>query len=235
MLKVYTGSGWVTVDDPLIWDGTAWKHRQVSYFDGLEWQNKSVLTGNYALTFTASWDVAGPSVPPPPPTQTYTVTKSFAATWGATYRQDGGKRTDKSDLYQGYIDGYNGNQRSLVGFNITGIPSGATLISATLQCYANHWYNNSGGTLIIGLHDSTSEPGSFPSGTNADEQRYSWNTKTGQRTITLNSAVSGPLLNGSKEGIMFGPAPSTSTTYYGYLEDAGSYRPVLTLKYSYTA
>jgi len=240
LLNIWNGSEWVAIDTPLIWDGSEWVHRNVSYYDeDLGWQPDISISANYSASVTLSWNIAAPTAPKPPappPVKTYTATKSFAATWGASYRQNGTKRTDKLDLYQGYVDSFNGNQKSLVGFNVTGIPSGADIVSATLSLYANHWYNNSGGIAVIGTHNKSSEPGSWSgSGTNDNRVRYTWNTKTGRRTINLGSTIGQEFLNGTTKGIMLGPGPSTSASYYGYFEDAGSNRPVLTLKYTYTA
>lgn len=239
MYAYWDGTAWKTSDFLLVWDGTAWKHREPAYYDEtLGWQPQAVLAGNYSITQAALWSVAAPTTvyTPPPPTQTYTATKSFAATWGASYRQDGGKRTDKTDLYQGYVDSFNGNQKSLCGFGVTGIPAGATCVSATVTLYANHWYNNSGGTAVIGTHNKSAEPGSWSSsGTNDNRVRYAWNTKTGSRTISLGTTIGNEFLNGSTKGLMFGPGPSTSASYYGYFEDSGSLRPTITLKYQWTA
>lgn len=237
MLNIWDGTKWSARDTPVVWNGSAWVSRDPYYFDGLDWQTEAVVAGNFSENVLLTWNVAGPSVPPPPPTQTYTATKSFAATWGASYRADGSKRTDSSDLFQGLSSSgsYNGNQKSLVGFNVSGIPSGATLVSATLSLYANHWYNNGGGVAIIGTHTNASEPSSSPGGLTPDRLRYTWNSKTGQRTINLGSTVGTALLNGSAKGLMFGPGPSSSQTYYGYFEGTGAYRPTITLKYQWVA
>ena len=236
MFLVYNGTDWVSSDLTLVWDGTEWKHRPSHYFDGLEWQTDAILTDTYRMTSTTMWNVSGPSVPPAPPTQTYTATKSFAATWGASYRADGSKRTDTDDLFQGLSSSgsYNGNQESLCGFSVSGIPAGATIISATLTAYATHWYSNGGGTAIIGTHTYSSEPGSSPS-TTEDRLRYTWNTKTGSRTISLGTTIGGQLLSGTAKGICFGPGPSGSTAYYGSFAGTGSYRPSITLKYQWVA
>ena len=236
MLNVYDGTTWRAGERLLVWDGTAWVHYTPDYFDGLDWQPQAVVSSNYSVSQRFVWDVAGPSVAPPPPTQTYTATKSFAAVWGATYRADGGKRTDTTDLYQGLSSSgsYNGNQESLCGFSVSGIPAGATIVSATATLYATHWYNNSGGTAVIGTHGYSSVPGSNPTTTD-DRLRYTWNTKTGSRTITLGNTIGAALLNGSAKGLCFGPGPSGSTTYYGSFAGTGSYRPTITLKYSWVA
>lgn len=236
MYNIWTGTQWVALEKPLTWDGTAWRHRGLSYWDGLEWQNRVDLGFVRATSFTALYDVAGPTVPPAPPTQTYSATKSVTASWSATYYGHGGKRTDQSDIYQGQNLGSNGNMKSLIYFNLGSIPGGADITSCTLSLYANHWYNNSGGTAVIGTHNKTSEPSSWSgTGVNDDRLRYAWNTKTGKRTITLGNTIGQEFLNGTTKGIVLGPAPSTSSTYYGYFEDSGSYKPTLTVKYTYEA
>lgn len=239
MLNVWDGAKWVSVEQPLVWDGSAWVHRSPYYFDGTDWQPSALFAGSYSIKTGLAWSIAAPTAPappPPPPTQTYTATKSFAAVWGASYRSNGSKRTDKTDLYQGYVDSFNGNQKSLCGFSVTGIPSNATIVSASLSLYANHWYNNSGGVAVIGTHNKSSEPGSWSStGTNDNRVRYTWDTKTGRRTINLGTTIGQEFLDGTTKGLMFGPGPSTSHSYYGYFEADGSMRPVITLKYSWVA
>jgi hypothetical protein len=240
MYSVWNGTAWVSQDQMLLWDGAQWVHREPSYYDGtFGWQPESSLVGNYSIATYATWSVAAPTAPappPPPPVKTYTATKSFAATWGASYRSNGSKRTDKTDLYQGYVESFNGNQKSLCGFSVSGIPSNAVCTSATVKLYANHWYNNSGGIAVIGTHNKASEPGSWSgSGTNDHRVRYTWNTKTGSRTINLGTTIGNEFIDGVTKGLMFGPGPSTSVTYYGYFEADGSLRPVITLSYQWTA
>jgi hypothetical protein len=168
-----------------------------------------------------------------------TYTKTYKATWSGTY--DGGSDLVtyyNNEAHQGYYDSSVGNRRSLVGFNSTQIKgdlAGATIKSIKLTAYAMHWYNNSGGTAVIGTHTYTSRPSSWSSSRVNDnrQQSASW-PKPGKRTVTLSASFGTDFKSGAATGIAFGPGPSTSHTYYGKFSgyDAGSNAPTLTITYT---
>jgi len=170
------------------------------------------------------------------PKKTYVT--SFNSTWTGSYYGDNSRRSSNGTFYQGYYSGYpsNGNQRSMIGFDYGSIQSnlsGATIIKAELYMYFAHWYNNSGGTAVIGTHNSTA--GSAPStwgGNNNRLQSASW-PKPGARWVNLGTTIGNEFKAGTTTGIVVGPGPSTSATYYGYANGYGqSYRPVLRFTYS---
>jgi hypothetical protein len=233
MLKVWNGTAWKSADFPRAWSGTAFKRAKPMVWDGEYWQPQAYNVSSVSLRQDVTFDVAAPT--PAATGSWHTGQKSFAATWGGSYRQDNALRTDTTDLYQGLYTAINGNQKSLVGFNVSGIPAGATIVAATLSVTAAHWYSSSGGTLIIGTHSYSNKPGSWTGAGTGNRQQYAWDTKTGQRSISLTSAVGQDLLEGSQKGVLFGPGLSSSKEYYGYMVGTGGSRPSLTLKYRWFA
>jgi hypothetical protein len=179
---------------------------------------------------------ASPSTPPAPVTRTYT--KAYSATWSRTY--DGDLTTtwdDSKYCYQGYYSSDRGNTRSLVGFDYAQIAadlSGATINSCKLTVRGAHAYYNSGYTLEWGTHNYTAKPGSWNSA-NVHENRGSLAGLAAGETATINlgTAIGGEFKSQTSRGISFGPGPSTSLTYYGYLYGYGlSNRPILTINYT---
>ncbi|MCX4577937.1 hypothetical protein OHB41_33090 [Streptomyces sp. NBC_01571] len=117
---------------------------------------------------------------------------------------------------------------------MSGIPSNATVTDAKLILNASWWYNNSGGTAVIGTHNKTSEPSSWSSsGVNDDRFRAGWSSKTGSKTIDFSNSIGQEFADGTAKGFAFGPGPSTSKEYYGAFVGAGSSRPVLKLSYKW--
>lgn len=172
---------------------------------------------------------APPPPPPPPPVPRTTYTWSSHWSWVRSYHGAGGSLTNNGYMtntnglaYQGKDpSGYNGNQMSLIGFpDVTGMLAGATINSVQLYLYYAHWYFASGGTAVIGYHNHLGDPGTggFPGGTGNQIQRGGV-PKPGSFTIDV-SGWGGGFQNGSIRGIMLGPGPSTSETYYGYASDA---------------
>lgn len=148
---------------------------------------------------------------PPATKKTYVTT--WTSTSSATYQGGGAKRTDTSDVVQGY-NSYNGNGKGIWIFpSMTTTLSGATINKVEVYAYANHWYYNSGGTARIYLHGYTSAPASSPSVTYST-QSTGWPVAAG-RWVTLPSSTYASFLSGAWRGFGMGPAPSNSLTYYG--------------------
>jgi hypothetical protein len=159
-------------------------------------------------------DGGGGVIYQPAPKKTYV--KTFRSTSAATYKGSGAKRTDTTDVVQGY-DSYNGNGKGLWIFpTMTGYIGGSAVINKIeIYAYANHWYYNSGGTARIYAHNYSGAPGSSPSMSYVT-QSTGW-PKPGGRWVTLPNV--GGLYNsfhdGTLKGFGMGPGPSTSKTYYG--------------------
>lgn len=154
-----------------------------------------------------------------------TYSKTYSATWCGRYNGTGGRISSNSDIYQGQYDSTNGNQRSIIGFDSAQIRAdlaGATIKKVELTMKNKHWYFNSGGTAVIGTHNSTatSAPSSCPA-LRTDLNAFSGWPKGATWTVTLDNTDFGVALrDGTARGICIGPGNTTSQVYYGYF--AGS-------------
>lgn len=162
-----------------------------------------------------------------PPKSTYT--KTYDATWSGAYDGSGAYESwHGSECFFGYLSSTNGNQKAMIGFPYTTIQSdlsGAAVSKVEVYLYANHWYYNAGGTMVIGYHAAgTTRPGSF-SGTTNRLTSTSW-PKPGGRWVNITSQIGGSLwAAGTARGIVLGPGPSTAWTYYGRVNGFGMSSP----------
>lgn len=169
------------------------------------------------------------------PKQTYT--KTYSCTWSGRYNQSGSRLNSNGDIYQGYYDGTNGNQKSLIGFDYSTIASdlsGATISKVELTMTDKHWYYNDGGTAVIGTHNQSvsSAPASYGSTTANRVQSSGW-PKGGTRTVSLGTTIGNEFRDGTTKGLCIGPGPSTSKTYYGYFAGQNSSsKPKLKITYT---
>jgi hypothetical protein len=148
-----------------------------------------------------------------------TYVKTYTSTSSATYKGSGAKRSDTPDVVQGY-NSYNGNGKGLWIFpSMTADLSGATVNKVEVYAYANHWYNNAGGTAYIKVHGYTSAPASSPSMTTAATSA-GW-PKPGGRWVTLPSSLYAGFKSGSYRGFGMGPGSSNSLSYYGRFNGGG--------------
>lgn len=171
-----------------------------------------------------------PGTPPPAPPAQYV--KTYSATWSESYQGDGTSRGsfDNGDCFQGYYSGTNGNQFSLIGFNYAQIASdlsGATIKKTELYLDNSHWYNNSGGTAVIGYHNYTSAPSTatYPSGTdNITRASFTYGQA---KWVTVSNAIGTAFRTGAARGILLGKGQTAGGTlsndraYYGYFVGAG--------------
>jgi hypothetical protein len=149
-----------------------------------------------------------------------TYTKTYTTTTGATYKGTGVKRTDTTDIVQGY-NSANGNGEGLWIFpSMTADLAGSTVKRVQVYAYANHWYYNNGGTARIHLHGYSSAPASSPSMTYAT-QSTGW-PKPGGRWVDIPSSFWAGFISGTYKGFGMGPAPSNSLTYYGRFNRGGA-------------
>jgi hypothetical protein len=215
------GSSWSTVATKSVTDGDAtatWSATRPSdpcrfrvTFDASKSGVANVTSG------TKSVDVLGKT----------TRTRTYSCSWAATYRSSGAKRTDTSDLFQGYISGTNGDQRGLAGgFGISaGEWDGWTVTKVEVFLKYHHWWSASGGTALIGSHTYSSEPESNPSVNARRTKVTGWKRDQG-KWVDITSWGKG-LATGSLKGVCIGPAGSTGTAYYGTAYGTGSSRPQL--------
>lgn len=166
-----------------------------------------------------------------------TYTKTYSANGSQSYQSDGSQNTvDNGHCFQGYYSGTNGNQFSLITFPYTTIQSdlsGATVTKVQLYLNNLHWYNNSGGTAIIGTHTYSSIPGTANyANVNPDitEAGFSYSQA---KWVTVANSIGNALRDNTAKGIALGKGPSTSHTYYGYFAGNGqSGEPQLKITYT---
>ena len=187
-------------------------------------------------TSTSSGATAGTSVKPTAASPTKHVT-SFNATYSRTYNGNGSTTWDDSAYcYQGRYDTNRDNTRSLVGFNFGSIEStlaGATKITGKFTFKVAHSYYNSGCTAVIGSHKYTSKPATWSSANVFENQMRRGSCVAGHTyTVNLSAWQCWAFRTGAITGMAFGPGPSTSRTYYGYMYGATQGgKPSLTFTY----
>lgn len=196
-------------------------------------QSGAYNTGGGTYTTGGSTTPPPPTADPPDPIKTYTT--RYGVNWGRTWKQDGSVNTVAGgEAIQGYYSGLNGNQKAMLGFadeTIRANLAGATVKSCKLYLYANHWYNNAGGTAIIGTHNVDEIPGSFSGNTDRiriGDNEAKW-PKPGGRVVNLGTTIGNEFKNNTAKGITLGPGPSTSHEYYGKFKISGGY-----LEFTYT-
>lgn len=167
------------------------------------------------------------------PVQTYT--QNIPAFWSGTYSSGGSYMSQYgNEAIQGQSPGAGQNIKSMIGWfpgTLGAYLSGATVISCSVTLYFNHWYNNSGGTAVIGTHNAGgSRPGSF-SGTTNRLQRAGW-PKPGKITVDLGAGIGQEFANATTSGITLGPGITTGNVYYGRCDGVGfGNPPVLNITY----
>lgn len=177
------------------------------------------------------------------PVQTYT--KTYSANGSASFQEDGTNRVgfDSGHCFQGYYSGTNGNQYSMITFPYATIQadlSGATVTKTELYLNNLHWYNNSGGTAVVGTHNQTSVSGNHAYSQVTDNINQFSGWSLGQaKWVTLNNSIGNALKNNTAKGIALGKGQtsggtlSTSHLYYGYFAGNGqSGEPQLRITYT---
>ena len=106
--------------------------------------------------------------------------------------------------------------------------------SVSVFLYSWHWYYNSGGSAIIGMHGFTSPPGSFGGGNEWMVGAPGF-AKPGGKWVDLAPAGMTSWANGTWKGIMLGSTISgadTLTNYGRFTDETDpSNKPVLTITY----
>lgn len=174
-----------------------------------------------------------------PPTQ---YTKTYSANGSASYQGDDDERVGIAECYQGQYSSTNGNQYSVILFPYSTIASdlsGATINKVEVYLNNNHWYYNSGGTAIIGYHNSATTPSSFTYPSSTDNITRSSFTYGQAKWVTVDNSIGTAFKNGTAKGILLGKGQtsggtlSTDKLYYGYFAGNGqSGEPQLRITYT---
>ena len=189
---------------------------------------------------TAAGSDTSATAPATPPSAAITRQENFSGTWSHSYRQSGAQRTDQgaTHLYYGSSgDGFNGINRSLVGFDYAAIAtalSGST-INWVKMTMTNIWaWYNSGVQVYFGIHNFSSKPATWTGG-GIPRQRITNHHfgKPQTRTVDMPLEFATSLRDGWGKGLAL-EAPSGSREFYGYAAGFGSDNgpPVLTINYT---
>ncbi len=147
--------------------------------------------------------------------------KTFSATWSQAYRSNGHTHTGGNYLFHGYGDSFNGNGRSLIGFNDSAIRrylKGAKILDVYFVVYIHRTWWNSGGRFRYGYHTRSNQPSTWQSGL-VSMRGTSGTVKAGQSVkIGMTNSVGEAFKDGKARGIAIGPASSNSTRYYVILK-----------------
>lgn len=169
-----------------------------------------------------------------------TKTVTLPCSWVQAYDGSGVKlngTSHDSAVNQGQYSSSNGNTKSLLRFDHGVIPDSATISSVSLICKSggwDHWYNNSGGTLVVGsFYSRTAIPATWPTGDDIIVSRSTHAVDVGGWTVNLSSWALGTLARADFTGITIGPGDSTSLTYYGYSATPAKDQFTLKVTYSY--
>lgn len=161
-------------------------------------------------------------------------TVSFTATGGRAFRSNGSSRST-SRMYQGYYDSTNGNQKSMISFDYAAIQTalaGRNVTGVTLKFRCQFSYYNAGMTAVIGTHNRPDDTAAW-SHANTNREKQSGMQAGEWATVSLGSAIANEFKDNTAKGVVFGPGPSTSKQYYGYMYLSS--RPVLTFTYAATS
>lgn len=176
------------------------------------------------------------TAPPAPVPQSFTT--SWTATYSQSYRQSGAQRTDwPTRLYYGSSgDGFNGRNRSLIGFDFAAIATalaGATVNGVRLTLLNLHAWWNDGSDIHFGIHNFSSKPSTWAGGgiprSMISKHRF---PKTGTKIVALPLEFATMIRDGTGKGVAL-ESPSDDKRYYGYAAGFGGgvQQPVLTVDY----
>lgn len=157
---------------------------------------------------------------PAPPPETHTSAET-AAKWHASYKGDGTAYSYQTDTYtyQGYYSASNGVFRGAIGAPdkmFEDLAAASSVAAIRIWLHASHWSAYAGGVAILGVHASSTAPGTAPGITGAHTVPSSglWPRNAGM-WITLPSSWYASFKSGAYRGITLHANNSTSSTYYG--------------------
>jgi hypothetical protein len=175
------------------------------------------------------------------------VTKTLVipCSWAQSYQGDGAKLTGTSAddaVQQGWASAVHGNRRALLRFVNTGIPAAAEVTSVSLVCRGGgwrYWVNASAPVLVVGSFNNTpTAPTTYISTDKyPDRSRIDIPTffpldgPSGGFTANISSWAKVSVKAAIFSGILIGPGPSDSSTWFGYSEQSG--KDQFTLKVVY--
>jgi hypothetical protein len=168
-----------------------------------------------------------------------TYTTTWGSTWTRSYNEPDPIRSIDGDMWQGfYPDGYNGDNVATIGFYDADIRSklaGAAIDKTEVYLYAEHWYYNSGGTVVLGSHNQSAPLSTYPPyARTVDQGRWHLNKPEG-RWVTVTNVIGEWFRDGYARGLLLDALKfGHNLEYYGRFkgQNAGGYRPHLRIHYT---
>ena len=187
------------------------------------YRTNATQTGVQWAAFRRTSDLDAPPPDPggggDPPTVVRT-TKTYTPTWSASWDRYGKFSGSANAMYQGQYD-YNagGYEYSKWGFNYSQIQadlSGATIVSVKWRMKNLHSYYGTGLTVMLGLHNNTTEPGGSSSA-NGQPNLYRYTQAKGAtKEQTIPNSFATAIQNNTAKGIMIGHWDAGGRNEYGY-------------------
>lgn len=200
--------------------------------------NSAVTVCDLGAVLPANAIVLTGGTPPSAETQT---TKTYTATSTKAFSGTTGNVTSSTEGREGSFPGTtNGNQKSAFGFDHATIQtdlSGSTIDKCEVFLYFDHWWFGAGGTAILGTHNDTdvstaTNQSQISSQSTNRVQSASWPRNHG-RWVDVGVTIGEELRDNTAKGLMIGPGPTTSGTYYGKTHGHGeTYPPQLRITYT---
>lgn len=188
------------------------------------------------VTTAPGSSTSGTAAAPPDPVPV-TEQDTYPAIWSQSYRQSGAARADAGAvmLYYGSSgDAFNGKNQSLIGFDHAAIAAdlaGSTVNAVYLRLMNIHAWYDSGVTIHFGIHNFSTEPGSWGGGLpRIVSHKFG---KPQERTVPMPLSFATAIRDGSGKGISI-EAPTSSKEFYGYAAGVGSgyVTPALIINYT---
>jgi hypothetical protein len=164
------------------------------------------------------------------------TTKTFTASWSATYNSSGGNKVTGSGQYDNAHALYQGNgvtpMGAQFGFSASDLAnlSGKTVTSASLYIKNVYMAYSGSGVARVSSHSASSATSTIGNAYGANEFNVGWSAGSG-KWLTLGSAIRSGLTNGGVKGFQLGI--DGSNTDYMYFEGVGygSHPPQLKVTY----
>ena len=164
---------------------------------------------------------AAGTVPEPPPSTPTRYTRTYTHDWHRTWDGNGATPSAvQGAAYHGRSPHYlsAGIYRSKVGIkSMTSDLSGSTIKRVRVRVKMLHSHGSSGGTVVVGVHNNTSRPSTFATGTNTYGVVSSHFSRGQEKWVDIPSNQWSKLISGSFRGVSF-YINSTNSSYYCYMD-----------------
>jgi hypothetical protein len=168
-------------------------------------------------------DAADAPPPVPPPGDPVPGSKTYTFTAGQSYGGSGSAHSSTQG-YQGQYSSTWGNNRTAIMLPYTTIAAdlaGKTITGCSIIFKVQFSYYNAGLKVVIGTHNTaaTAAPSTWSgiTGEKVNRVQKSGALAGSTYTVSLGVTIGNEFKAGTAKGLVFGPGPSTSKDYYGYM------------------